>query len=83
MKALIVTGGKLEKEFLLKTIKEREFEIIIAVDNGLKILNEININPQHIVGDFDTVKREILEKYKENKSIKIHDLFLFLFHQLS
>ena len=73
MKDLIVTGGKLEKEFLLKTIKEREFEIIIAVDNGLKILNEININPQHIVGDFDTVKREILEKYKENKSIKIHE----------
>ncbi len=73
MKALIVTGGKLEKEFLLKTIKEREFEIIIAVDNGLKILNEININPQHIVGDFDTVKREILEKYKENKSITIHE----------
>ena len=58
---------------MIKTIKEREFEIIIAVDNGLKILNEININPQHIVGDFDTVKREILEKYKENKSIKIHE----------
>lgn len=73
MKTLIVTGGKLEKEFLLKTIKEREFETIIAVDNGLKILNEININPQHIVGDFDTIKSEILDKYKENKSIKIHE----------
>ena len=72
MKTLIVTGGKLEKEFLLKTIKESEFETIIAVDNGLKILNEIKVNPQHIVGDFDTVKREILEKYKENTSIKIH-----------
>ena len=59
MKTLIVTGGKLEKEFLLKTIQETKFEIIIAVDNGLKILNEININPQHIVGDFDTVKRVI------------------------
>ncbi len=73
MKTLIVTGGKLEKEFLLKTIKESEFETIIAVDNGLKILSEIKVNPQHIVGDFDTVKREILEKYKENKSIKIHE----------
>ena len=72
MKTLIVTGGKLEKEFLLKTIKESEFETIIAVDNGLKILSEIKVNPQHIVGDFDTVKREILEKYKENTSIKIH-----------
>ena len=73
MKTLIVTGGNIEKEFLLKTIKEREFETIIAVDNGLKALNEININPQHIVGDFDTVKSEILDKYKENKSIKIHE----------
>ena len=73
MKTLIVTGGKLEKEFLLKTIKESEFETIIAVDNGLKILSEIKVNPQHIVGDFDTVKREILEKNKKNKSIKIHE----------
>lgn len=72
MKTLIVTGGNIEKEFLLKTIKESEFETIIAVDNGLKILSEIKVNPQHIVGDFDTVKREILEKYKENTSIKIH-----------
>ncbi len=73
MKTLIVTGGNIEKQFLLKTIKEREFETIIAVDNGLKALNEININPQHIVGDFDTIKSEILDKYKENKSIKIHE----------
>ncbi len=73
MKTLIVTGGNIEKQFLLKTIKQREFETIIAVDNGLKILNEININPQHIVGDFDTIKSEILDKYKENKSIKIHE----------
>lgn len=73
METLIVTGGNIEKEFLLKTIKEREFETIIAVDNGLKALNEININPQHIVGDFDTVKSEILDKYKEDKSIKIHE----------
>lgn len=72
MKTLIVTGGNIEKEFLLKTIKEIKFETIIAVDNGLKILNQINVNPQHIVGDFDTVKSEILDRYKENTSIKIH-----------
>ena len=39
---------------------------------GLKILNEINIKPNHIVGDFDTVKSEILDLYKEDTSIKIH-----------
>lgn len=72
MKTLIVTGGNIEKEFLLKTINESEFETIIAVDNGLKILNEIKVNPQHIVGDFDTVKSEILDLYKADTSIKIH-----------
>lgn len=72
MKTLIVTGGNIEKEFLLKTIKEREFETIIAVDNGLKILKEINIKPNHIVGDFDTVKSEILNLYKADTSVKIH-----------
>lgn len=72
MKTLIITGGNIEKEFLVKTIKEREFETIIAVDNGLKILNEVNIKPNHIVGDFDTVKSEILDLYKADTSIKIH-----------
>lgn len=72
MKTLIVTGGNIEKEFLLKTINESEFETIIAVDNGLKVLNEIKVNPQHIVGDFDTVKSEILDLYKADTSIKIH-----------
>lgn len=72
MKTLIVTGGNIEKKFLLKTINEIKFETIIAVDNGLKILNEENIKPNHIVGDFDTVKSEILDLYKEDKSIKIH-----------
>ncbi|MCI8832876.1 MAG: thiamine diphosphokinase [Clostridia bacterium] len=72
MKTLIVTGGNIEKKFLLKTINESEFETIIAVDNGLKILNEIKVNPQHIVGDFDTVKSEILDLYKADTSIKIH-----------
>ncbi len=55
MKALIVTGGKINNEFLIKTINETNFDTIIAVDNGLKILNEVNITPNHIVGDFDTV----------------------------
>lgn len=72
MKTLIVTGGNVEKEFLLKTIIATKFENIIAVDNGLKILNEINIEPNHIVGDFDTVKSEILDLYKADTSIKIH-----------
>lgn len=72
MKTLIVTGGKINSKFLIKTINEKNFDIIVAVDNGLKILNELNIKPNHIVGDFDTINKEILKLYKDEKSIIIH-----------
>lgn len=72
MKTLIVTGGNINKHFLIKTIDEIKFDTIIAVDNGLKILGEVKIKPNHIVGDFDTVEDKILNLYKNDKSIKIH-----------
>lgn len=72
MKTLIVTGGNINKDFLLRTMNEIKFETIIAVDNGLKILNEINIKPNHIVGDFDTVDKKILDIYNNDKTIEIH-----------
>lgn len=72
MRTLIVTGGNVKKEFLIDTIDKMNFDTIIAVDNGLKILNEINVKPNHIVGDFDTVNKEILDLYKKDTSIKIH-----------
>lgn len=72
MRTLIITGGDVNKDFLLKTMNEEKFDIIIAVDNGLKVLNEINVKPNHIVGDFDTVDEKILNQYKNDKSIEIH-----------
>lgn len=72
MKTLIVTGGNVTKEFLSDTIDKKKFDIIIAVDNGLKILNEMNVKPNHIVGDFDTVRKDILDFYVGDESIKIH-----------
>lgn len=72
MKTLIVTGGRLDKKFLIQTTKYKKFETIIAVDNGLKILDEAKIMPNHIVGDFDTVDNKILEIYEKDKNIEIH-----------
>ena len=72
MRTLIVTGGNINKDFLIQIIKTIKFETIIAVDDGLKILNELNIKPNHIVGDFDTVNKKILDLYKKDTLIKIH-----------
>ena len=36
----------------------------IAVDGGLAAVKSLNIRPDAIVGDFDTVKGELLEEYR-------------------
>lgn len=65
MKTLIITGGNINKEFLQENIKENKYDKIISADRGLEALNKINIKPDYIIGDFDSVNNEILEKYKD------------------
>lgn len=73
MKTLIVTGGNINKNFLLEVVNKENFDTIIAVDNGLRILSENKIKPNHIVGDFDTIDANILAEYRNDKSIEIHE----------
>ena len=45
---------------------------IIAVDRGLEVLYELDIMPNHVVGDFDSVNIEILQFYQNNSQIIFH-----------
>lgn len=62
--ALIISGGELEEEFLLEFIKNKQIDYIIAVDRGLETLDKIHLEPNYIIGDFDSVNRDILKKDK-------------------
>lgn len=65
MRAIIVTGGNPPSEKLLKSyIKEND--IIIGVDSGCNILYKLNIIPNLILGDFDSINKEVLEYFLEN-----------------
>lgn len=70
MKTLIITGGKINKNFAKKYIKSNKYDIIIAVDKGLETIDYLKLEPQYILGDFDSVNTKILEKYK-TQNIKI------------
>ncbi len=39
-------------------------DYIIAADNGLSVLDELNITPDLIIGDLDSIPENILAKYK-------------------
>lgn len=57
--------------FLNKTLTSFSYDNIIAVDKGLESLYLLKILPNHIVGDFDSVNKNIINFYND-KGIPIH-----------
>lgn len=73
MKTLIVSGGSVDILFLKDILKEK-YDCIISVDKGIEALHELNINPSYIVGDFDSVNKDIVNIYRnENIPIQEHN----------
>ena len=70
MNTLIITGGAINEDFLKCYLLKNEFDIIIAVDKGLETVDKLQIEPNYIIGDFDSVNEKVLNKYK-NKKIPI------------
>lgn len=73
MKTCIIAGGMLEKEFALRFIQEQKFDIVLAADRGLEFCSEEGIRPTYILGDFDSLREGVLDKYREEKSIPIRE----------
>ena len=57
-RCLIITGGKLDLSFAGSFLGQETFDKIIAVDAGLEAVKALGLEPDMIVGDFDTVKPE-------------------------
>lgn len=70
-RTLIVSGGRIEKDFALSFLEKRSYQQIIAVDGGLRLLHEMGIMPTDVVGDFDTIEPEVLAQYEAREEIRI------------
>ncbi len=68
MKAIIIASGSIVKREIFDEIYTKN-DYIICADGGLNYLDSLNIKPNLIVGDFDSVDISLLEKYK-NVTIK-------------
>lgn len=71
MKILIITGGTLEKQFLMRFLCSHSFDETIVVDGALETAEELAIPFQSLVGDFDTVNPRVLTSYLEKKGLYI------------
>ena len=72
-KTVIVSGGMLEEDFVLPILKSEETEFVIGVDKGLEFLYKHETKPDYIVGDFDSVSRELVDYYREELNVPIRE----------
>lgn len=72
-KAVIISGGSVNDEFAMQVMKEVEPDCIIGVDSGLAFLYRNQVEPTHIVGDFDSVSPEVIAYYKTKENIVVRE----------
>lgn len=75
MEALIVSGGHLDEEFAVSHMRQYSFDMTIAVDSGMGFFYRQNRMPHYIVGDFDSVKPEILESFRNRTETDASESF--------
>lgn len=71
MKAIVVSGGELSLNLLSSYIDKNKNDIIISVDAAVVQLEKLQITPDIMVGDFDTLSDDDLLKKFAKKGIKI------------
>ncbi len=60
-KCVIISGGKIEDEFVRPWLEKEQPDMVIAADSGMNFLKRINRKPDIIIGDFDSVDKEAYE----------------------
>lgn len=70
-KAVIISGGTIDDKFVLQMLDEIQPEYVIGVDRGLEFLYRNQVMPTHIVGDFDSVRTEVVEFYQKETQVLI------------
>ena len=72
-KTVIISGGMLDEGFTEKVLEANPEAYIIAVDKGLGYLYNHKIEPQYIVGDFDSIDPKVIDYYRKETNIPIRE----------
>lgn len=72
-KTIIISGGALDDQFAGEVIRQNEGAYIIGVDKGLEYLYRSKIEPNYIVGDFDSIDEEVINYYRNETNIPIRE----------
>lgn len=71
---LVVSGGFIDDAFACRVIEEIKPDVMIAADKGMDFFYRNQIDPDFIVGDFDSAKNESLSYFKKNGNVQMREL---------
>lgn len=72
-KAIVVSGGELDEELTVSILARQEDRCVIGVDKGMEFLYQHQFVPDYIVGDFDSVREEIRDYYKNEAHVPVRE----------
>ena len=67
---IIVLGGEISVSQLKDIFYKTDDPVVIAADRGLEVLDKAGIKPDVIMGDFDSVDADVLDKYRSDELIR-------------
>lgn len=71
-RTLIITGGYIDIEWASEWLTHNKFDYCIAADSGLSYADKLGVRVDYLLGDYDSVDKNILEQYKENVDFKVY-----------
>ncbi len=71
MNTVLICGGEINDEFSLVCLKKIKPDCIIGVDKGLEFCYRNQVVPNWILGDFDSISKEVIDWYKKQQEIPI------------
>lgn len=69
-KIAIISNGELDNISFTKRIL-KSVDMIICADGGANHIHKLKIEPDYIIGDFDSIKKSVLSYYKKSKKTVI------------
>jgi len=68
-KCLIIGNGKRPDKKIVQFFIKKEYDTLFCADGGLRHMHKLKITPHFIIGDFDSVDKNLLDSYRNKSTV--------------
>ena len=68
-KCIILANGKEPKKSVIQFLRKKNFSTLICADGGANQARKLGLTPEYIIGDLDSIKKQIINFYKNKSKI--------------